>query len=181
MIKSEWIVANMAARNALTVAQADVYQGAECMVLSTGSVFRAVRSGTGATMWAGVVTESGTWTPVYSGHTNIKTSPAIETYEATYSRTGDLVEADAYFGGQLDTTNNSRLIELTVPVARGAVFDGTYAVASAQIQIDGAFDAMWQVAYPTAGTEILVNFGTTEADATPFYGAVHFAYRVVEG
>jgi hypothetical protein len=178
MIK--WTFEDMAARNAQAVTFADVIAGAECIVQSTGSVFRAVRSGTGATMWAGVVTESGTWTPVYSGHTNIKTSPAIETYEATYSRTGDLVSADAYFGGQLNTANNSRLVELTVPVARGAVFEGTYAVASAQIQIDGAFDAMWQVAYPTT-TEILVNFGTTEADATPFYAAVHFAYRVVEG
>jgi hypothetical protein len=54
MIKSEWIVASMTARNALPVAQADVYAGAECMVLESGAAYRATRGGAGADCWLAI-------------------------------------------------------------------------------------------------------------------------------
>jgi hypothetical protein len=57
-IKSEWIVASTTARNALTVTDADVQLGAECKVNADGAIYRAVRSGTGATMWAASDAES---------------------------------------------------------------------------------------------------------------------------
>jgi hypothetical protein len=57
-IKSEWIVASTTARNALTVTDADVQLGAECKVLADGAIYRAVRSGSGATMWAASDAES---------------------------------------------------------------------------------------------------------------------------
>jgi hypothetical protein len=180
MIKSEWIVSNMTARNALVVAQADVYAGAECMVQSTGSVFRAVRSGSGATMWAGVVTASGEWTPVFTGHTNIKTSPAMVIYSATYTRIGDVVEAKAYVGGTLDTTNNSRDFDMTVPVNPGADFAAEAATCASNIVVDGVFDPLWQIAQPTAARLVNVNFGSTAADGTAFYGPVSISYQVVE-
>jgi hypothetical protein len=58
MIKSEWIVADITARNALTTTWADVLLGNECFVQSTSAIYRAVRSGTGATVWRASDVES---------------------------------------------------------------------------------------------------------------------------
>jgi hypothetical protein len=114
MIKSEWIVSNMAARNALEVASADVYQGAECMVLSTGSVFRAVRAGTGATMWAGVVTESGVTTLTA---TAISGGTCDAAATCMYTRAGDIVQLSIGLTTVAATAAPSQvLVETTKPV-----------------------------------------------------------------
>jgi hypothetical protein len=189
MIKSEWIVATMAARNALEVASADVYQGAECMVLSTGSVFRAVRAGTGATMWAGVCTASGTWTPVFSGEAQIKTSdPAMSAYAATYSRIGDLVMADATFEGELSSATVAREFKMSVPVDPGDVFGGAGGAVSGSVAM---FDVL---AIAAAGTDffppaiyatedaktVTIFFNSNEAADSYFGGNVRFSYMVRE-
>lgn len=50
-----WTVANMAERDLTPVTSADVAQGAELVVQTTGAIFRAVKSGVGADCWAGVM------------------------------------------------------------------------------------------------------------------------------
>lgn len=54
MVPSNWIVADITARNALIVTPADVYAGHECYVLSTGEIYRCVRPLTSASAWAPV-------------------------------------------------------------------------------------------------------------------------------
>lgn len=182
MIKSEWIVSNMAARNLLEVASADVYAGAECMVLSTGSVFRAVRSGTGATMWAGVCTASGEWTPVYSEESNIKTAgaDALSTTFADHIRFGDRVEADVYFAGKLNSTTALRTFEMTLPINPGDDLAFELAATSGQVILDGATTPLWTWSDPGEERGVIFSFATAAADATVFYGMVHVVYRVIE-
>jgi lysophospholipase L1-like esterase len=49
-----WTVATIALRNALPVSDGDVAIGASARVLADGAVYRAIRSGTGATCWGAV-------------------------------------------------------------------------------------------------------------------------------
>jgi hypothetical protein len=189
MIKSEWIVSNMTARNALVVAQADVYAGAECMVQSTGSVFRAVRSGTGATMWAGVCTASGTWTPDFSGETQIKSAePAMSAYAATYMRVGDLVTADATFEGELSSATAAREFKMSVPVDPGDVFGGAGGAVSGSVTIydsqavtSAGTDYYGPAIYATNDAKTVgIFFNSNEAADTYFGGNVRFSYMVRE-
>jgi hypothetical protein len=184
MIKSEWIVSNMAARNALTVASADVYQGAECMVLSTGSVFRAVRAGTGATMWAGVCTASATWAPVFSGLSNVKASPAMVADATAYTRIGDLVDCSVAFSGQLDSGTAARSFKMSIPVT----LPGTLAIvgdvslfSAPQAVVSAGTDAYMPSIYATvAASTVDVYFNCNEADATAFDGFARWQYFIAE-
>jgi hypothetical protein len=189
MIKSEWIVSSMAERNALTVASADVYQGAECMVLSTGSVFRAVRSGTGATMWAGVCTESGEWTPTFAPIGAIKADPAMSSYFATYTRIGDLVRCVTTFEGQLDSATAARSFSIgNLPVNPGSNLGtahpvvGALAVFNCPLSVTGAgTDAIQAPLYATEGAKsVTCFFSSNEADATAFDGTAWWEYFVAE-
>lgn len=58
MIRSDWVVADATARNALATTWADVLLGNECFVQSTSSIYRAVRSGSGASIWRASDVES---------------------------------------------------------------------------------------------------------------------------
>jgi hypothetical protein len=57
-IRTDWIVADVTARNLIATTWADVVLGNECLVNATGSIYRAVRAGSGATVWRASDVES---------------------------------------------------------------------------------------------------------------------------
>lgn len=115
-IKSEWIVASTTARNALTVSDGDVLVGAESKVLADGQVYRAVRSGSGATCWSFAA-------PMASGIT-VLTATAISggTCDAAatcmYTRVGDIVQFSIGLTTVAATAAPDQvLVEVTLPIA----------------------------------------------------------------
>jgi hypothetical protein len=51
MIKSDWVVPTIEARDALVVTHGDYMLGCECVVLTTGRLYRAIGSGRGPGIW----------------------------------------------------------------------------------------------------------------------------------
>jgi hypothetical protein len=178
MIKSEWIVSSMAARNALVVASADVYQGAECMVLSTGSVFRAVRSGSGATMWAGVVTEQGDWAPTYSNLVELKSvaPDAPTTLWGSYEKCGNMVTGHLYWGVTTDGATSARSFDVTPPIDPGGSFtDAAFAMGTWERANSG-----YAAAFPVAN-ELFTMYLTTSTADLVCYGNLHVRYEILGG
>jgi hypothetical protein len=176
MIK--WIVESIAERNALDVRFADVIAGAECVVQSTGSVFRAVRAGTGATMWAGVVTEQGDWAPTYSGLVDLKAvaPDAPYTLWGDYERCGNMVTGHLYWGVTTDGTDPAREFSVTPPINPGGDFtDAAFAMGTWERAIAG-----YCAAFPVADRLFTMYLTTATADLECF-GNLHVRYELLEG
>jgi hypothetical protein len=113
MIK--WTRSTMAQRNAIDVRFADVIAGAEVLVESTGSIFRAIKPGTGAGVWAGVVQAQSTWEPEPS---TLDGDLTFGTAYGRYTRIGDSVEFKAAFIGVAHATAPSDVyFEFAFPIA----------------------------------------------------------------
>lgn len=89
-IRKEWRVASTTARNALSVTNADVIEGAESVDQSTGSIYRAIRAVAGSdSSWTLVSPiQTGLWSGTGTLLTNLDSNP---TYTGAYVRIGDRV------------------------------------------------------------------------------------------
>lgn len=165
-IRPEWIVPSMSARNALTTTFADVIAGDECLVQSTGSVFRAVRAGSGATVWAGVTTEQGTYTPVVSASGGLTLTG---TNSGSYTRIGDRVLFSAAFPSVARSGGaGAVLFTFSLPI------DGHFTDAT---DLDGVAGAVALAGTASTGGGASANVGEVEANLL-FYATVTTAYGV---
>jgi hypothetical protein len=176
MIK--WTFEDMAARNAQGVTFADVIAGAECIVQSTGSVFRAVRSGTGATVWAGVCTEQGEWDPTYADLVGLKSvaPDAPYTLYGDYEKCGNMITGHLYWGVTTDGVTPGREFTVTPPVSPGSDFaDAAFAQGTWEREIAG-----YSSAFAIADRLFIMYLTTATADLD-CYGYMHVRYPLNEG
>lgn len=180
-IRSDWVVADTTARDALVVRDGDVAFGSESRLLSDGSVWRAVRSGSGEDCWtpvtlaaisddvqADIPMESGTWTPTCTAVTNLD---AVTGVTSQYFRFGNIVFIAG--GATIDPTAASAWqFRMSLPVASD--FSGT---GQAQGVASGSSQTLGRMAADATNNQIDV-LGTasgTSSTGVTFVGA----YRVI--
>jgi hypothetical protein len=183
-IRTDWIVADVTARNALSTTWADVLAGSESLVLSTGAIYRAVRAGSGATMWTpvtiaaisdevatdeGVV--SGTWNPTATTVTNMDSVGAVV---GGYTRVGARVMVSGTVASADATTGSSNIAFSLSPLPVASNFGAT---TDATGLCHGAFANVGRVEARVATDDLLVTaFATNTSAGTLYFSA---SYRVI--